>query len=113
MKAELSADVFAESSLPGIFADNAEIAVTLTAKKHRMNRKTGPSSSTKEQMDNTILCYISRTEPQDSTGGSITSCRSGFSTTFTAKDDYIRVKKRMAVEVFEWKRKSPMQLIQS
>ena len=70
-KAELSADIFTESSVPGICADT-EIAVTPTAKKHRMKRKTGPNSSTKEQTDNAILCYISRTEQQDSTGGLIT-----------------------------------------
>ena len=100
MKAELSADVFSESSVPGICADT-EIAVTPTAKKNRMKKKTGPPSSTKEQTDNAILRYISRTEQQDSTGGSITSSRSAFSTASTAKDDYIREKKRMAVEVFD------------
>ena len=54
MKAELSSDVFAESSVPGLCADT-EIAVTPTAKKHRIRRKTGPPSSTKEQTDNAIL----------------------------------------------------------
>ena len=99
MKAELSANAFAESSVPGSFADN-ELAVTTTVKKHQMKRKPGSPSSTKEQMENAILCYISRTKQQDSTGGSITSSRSSLSTASTAKDDYIREKKRMAVEVF-------------
>ena len=76
--AELSAEVFAESSVPGFLEDD-ETAVTPTAKEHRMNRKIGPPSSTKEQTDKAILRYISRTKQLDSTGGdSITSSRSGF-----------------------------------
>ena len=63
MKAELSAEVFAESSVSGCLADD-ETAVT--PKNHRMNRKTGPPSSTKEQADNAISTAA-----------------------FTAKDDYI------------------------
>ena len=38
-KAELSAKVFAELSVPGCLADN-ETAVAPTAKKHQRNRKT-------------------------------------------------------------------------
>jgi len=101
MKAELSADVFSESLVPGSVSD--ETAVTPATKKHQFNRnkRKGPPSSTKEQTDNAILRYISRNEHRDSTGGSLTSSRSGFSTSSTAKDDYIREKKRMAVEIFD------------
>ena len=83
------------------FGRQYEIAVTPTAKKHRMKRETRPLSSTKEQTDNAILRYISRTEEQESSRGSMTSSRSGFSTASTAKDDYIREEKWMAVEVFD------------
>ncbi len=63
MKAELSAEIFAGSSVSGCLTDD-ETAVT--PKKHRMSRKTGPPSSTKEQADNAISTAA-----------------------FTAKDDYI------------------------
>jgi hypothetical protein len=73
MKAELSADVFSESLVPGSVSD--ETAVTPTRKKHQFNwnKRKGPPSSTKEQTDNAIFRYIFRNERQDSTGGSLTS----------------------------------------
>ncbi|KAI2498389.1 hypothetical protein MHU86_16086 [Fragilaria crotonensis] len=118
MKAELNVEVFAESSVPGFHAgDETAPPVTPTAKKHRMNRKTGPPSNTKEQTDNAILRYISRTEQQYSTagGGSVTSSRSGLSTASTAKDDYIREKNGWPLRylTLRWQRRLPMQLIQA
>jgi hypothetical protein len=101
MKAELTADVFSESLVPGSVSD--ETAVTPTTKKHQFNRnkRKGPPYSKKKRTDYAILRYVSRNERQDSTGGSLTSSRSGFSTLSTAKDDYIREKKRIAGEIFD------------
>jgi hypothetical protein len=100
MKAELSQDVFAESSVPGQPASTtAQLQETMhgfhTPRAKRLKHKGRlRASNTKEETDNAILRYISMSEQNaESDIASATST--------AAKDDYIREKKRMAVEAFD------------
>ena len=126
MKAELSVDVFAESSVTGFPAvlvheetttTGGRTNLTTPASAQHRTKKRGARflSNTKEQTDIAILRYISRAErcQQDNTessvvtgGGAVllppsTSTTSTTSTTTSAKDDYVREKTRMAIEVFD------------
>jgi hypothetical protein len=100
MKAELSRDVFSESSVPGLPATTAHLQETMhgfhTPRSKRIKHKGAlRTSNTKEETDNAILRYISTSE-RDTTESDIASASST-----AAKDEYIREKKRMAVEAFD------------
>ncbi len=100
MKAELSRDFFSESSVPGLPATTAQLQETMhgfhTPRAKRIKQKgVLRTSNTKEVTDNAILRYISTSE-RNTTESDIASASST-----AAKDEYIREKKRMAVETFD------------
>jgi hypothetical protein len=100
MKAELSRDVFAESSVPGLPADTAALQETMhgfhTPRAKRLKHKGAlRASNSKEESDNAILRFISTSE-RNTAESDIASASST-----AAKDEYIREKKRMAVEAFD------------
>ncbi|KAI2508592.1 SAD/SRA domain [Fragilaria crotonensis] len=100
MKAELSRDVFAESSVPGLPAATAQLQETMhgfhTPRAKRFKHKGSLlTSNSKEETDNAILRFLSTSE-RNTAESDIASASST-----AAKDEYIREKKRMAVEAFD------------
>jgi hypothetical protein len=101
MKAELSQNVFAESSGPGQLAPTtAQLQETMhgfhTTRAKQLKHRGGlGTSNTKEETDNAILPYISMSV-QNAESDMI-----AIATSTAAKDDYIREKKRMAVQAFD------------
>jgi hypothetical protein len=100
MKVELSRDVLSESSVPGLPATTAQLQETIHGfhtPRAKQIKQTGAlrTSNTKEVTDNAILRYISTSE-RNTTESDIASASST-----AAKDEYIREKKRMAVEAFD------------
>ncbi len=100
MKAELSLDVFSESSVPGLPASNTQLQETMHGfhtprAKHIKHKGALRTSNTKEETDNAIIFPHRRSEAQQS------STLKGRESSIAAKDEYIREKKRMAVEAFD------------
>ncbi len=100
MKVELSRDVLSESSVPGLPATTAQLQETIHGfhtPRAKQIKQTGAlrTSNTKEVTDNAILRYISTSE-RNTTESDIASASST-----AAKNEYIREKKRKAVEAFD------------
>jgi hypothetical protein len=111
MKAQLTKDVFAESNIDGSVVVN-ELDTPTTAAEPKRPRRTynklgpPPSSSAKERTDEAILKYINSSLMENSSDQDSRSTRSmsriasrTSSTGTSAKDEYIREKKRIAVRV--------------
>ena len=109
MKAELSNDVFAESSIDGSInrSDDADNTAATTGKKPRSRYFKGgppPSSGAKERTDEAILKYLVN---HDSTmmavanDDSSNERRTAAAASTAAKDEYMREKKRIAVRADE------------
>ena len=108
MKAELRSDVFAESSIDGSIAiadrDEEDIEdVTTASQKRHTNKRTRrlggpPSSGAKEQTNEAILKFINQQLLEDKNDASEKETPSAAgAVTSSAKEEYIREKKRIAV----------------
>ena len=104
MKAQLTKDVFSESIIDGIIADDDNLDATTTSfesgKRQRRTYNKGkppPSTSgTKEKTDEAILKYINSSLIESN---NLTERMTTTRTTASAKDEYIREKKRIAVRL--------------
>ena len=92
MKAQLSQDAFAESSIKG-----SDAVETPSPKKIRTLK--GPPSSTKDKTDEAILRYILKDSADEAR--TTTASSGATTTTTTSRDEYIREKKRIAVRADE------------
>jgi hypothetical protein len=92
MKAQLSQDAFAESSIKG-----SDAVETPSPKKIRTLK--GPPSSTKDKTDEAILCYILKDSADEAR--TTTASSGATTTTSSSRDEYIREKKRIAVRADE------------
>jgi len=104
MKAQLTKDVFAESSIDGSIIDTElDTPTTATEPKAKRPRRTynkggpPPSSGAKERTDEAILKYINSSLMEKNSDHD--SSRSTSTSRTSAKDEYIREKKRIAVRV--------------